>query len=48
MKRPLLLSSTLLITLALGGCFDHDQAEQPNRSSGEKASVQMQKSDGDK
>ncbi|MCD4863245.1 hypothetical protein [Pseudomonas sp. PLB05] len=48
MKRPLLLSSALLVTLALGGCFDRDQSDQQNRSSGEKASVQMQKSDSDK
>lgn len=48
MKRPLLLSSALLVTLALGGCFDRDQSDQQNRSSGEKASVQMHKSDGDK
>ncbi len=48
MKRPLLLSSTLVIALVLGGCFDRDQSDQQNRSSGEKASVQMQKNDGDK
>ncbi len=48
MKRPLLLSSALLITLALSFCFDRDQSDQQNRSSGEKASVQMQKSDTDK
>lgn len=48
MKRPLLLSCALLATLALSGCFDRDQSDQQNRSSGEKASVQMQKSDADK
>jgi len=32
----------------LGGCFDRDSSDQQNRSSGEKASVQMQKNDGDK
>lgn len=48
MKRPLLLSTTLLATLVLGGCFDRDQSDQQNRSSGEKASVQMQKNDANK
>ncbi|WP_208691709.1 hypothetical protein [Pseudomonas oryzihabitans] len=48
MKRPLLLSSALLLSLMVAGCFDRDQADQQNRSSGEKASVQMQKNDGDK
>lgn len=48
MKRPLLLSCALLATLVLGGCFDRDQSDQQNRSSSEKASVQMQKSDADK
>ncbi|GAC1039097.1 hypothetical protein thsps117_38550 [Pseudomonas sp. No.117] len=48
MKRPLLVSTALIASLLLGGCFDRDQSDQQNRSSGEKASVQMQKSDGDK